>query len=168
MVVFLAFNSRISSMASDQNIPLSVQLQYVYSNSKECTEIPWESLTLMMISLALVEGIHQRWVIKWFLPCLKSRHLFTWIESYHLVLEWRTWMVRFSLEYVPIFTLQWIIVWSHYMDPNCMSGGYVQVLSQDDMDLLCMFCRCVSIWFLLIMDLQCIFGSHDMELHMDL
>ena len=55
-----------------------------YSHLGECTEIPWGSLTSMMISLTLVNSIHQGMVIKWFLPCSTSRHLFTWLGSYCL------------------------------------------------------------------------------------
>ena len=40
----------------------------------DCTRVPWESLTLMVISLALVNGSHHWPVIKLFLPCLNLDH----------------------------------------------------------------------------------------------
>ena len=40
----------------------------------DCTRAPWESLTSMMISLALVNASHHWPVIKWFVPCSNSDH----------------------------------------------------------------------------------------------
>jgi hypothetical protein len=45
-------------LTSDREIPSSVQLQLINSHSLDCTRVPWESLTLMVISLAFVNGIH--------------------------------------------------------------------------------------------------------------
>jgi hypothetical protein len=56
---FLAFDSGFTSLASDREISSSVRHQLIYSQSMDCTIVPWESLTLMVISLALVNGIHQ-------------------------------------------------------------------------------------------------------------
>ena len=126
MVGFISFNSGISSVASDWNISLSVQLQFLYSHSKECTEIIWESLTSIVISLTLVNGIHQWPIIKWFLSCLTSRNLFAWLESYRLGLEWRPWVVCYSLEYVHILRFRWSTIRSYDMDPHIIFGGYVQ------------------------------------------
>ena len=42
----------------------------------------WEPLTLLVVSLTLVNSLHHWLVIKWFLPCSTSTHLITWIESY--------------------------------------------------------------------------------------
>ena len=42
----------------------------------------WEPLTLLVVSLMLVNSLHHWLVIKWFLPCSTSTHLFTWLESY--------------------------------------------------------------------------------------
>ena len=42
----------------------------------------WEPLTLLVVSLTLVNSFHHWLVIKWFLPCSTSTHSFTWIESY--------------------------------------------------------------------------------------
>ena len=56
MVGFLAFNSGFTSLTPDQEIPSSVRHQIIYSQSMDCTIVPWESLTSMVISLALVNG----------------------------------------------------------------------------------------------------------------
>jgi hypothetical protein len=58
MASFLAFDSGFSLLTPDREIPPSVRLQLIYSHSLDCTSVPWESLTLMVISLALVNGIH--------------------------------------------------------------------------------------------------------------
>jgi hypothetical protein len=79
---FLAFDSGFTSLTPDREILLSVRHQIIYSQSMDCTIVPWASLTLMVISLALVNGIHQRPVIKWFLPCSTSTHVITWSDSY--------------------------------------------------------------------------------------
>jgi hypothetical protein len=54
MAGFLAFDSGFSLLTPDQEISSSVRLQLIYSHSLDCTSVPWESLTLMVISLALV------------------------------------------------------------------------------------------------------------------
>ena len=94
MAGFLAFNGKFSSMTSDWNILSSVQIQNIYLHLGECTDITWGLLTLMVISLALVNSIHQWLVIKSFLPCSTSKNLFTWLESYRLGLAWIPWAVR--------------------------------------------------------------------------
>jgi hypothetical protein len=58
MVGILAFNSGFTSLAPDWKIPSSVQLQLIDSHSLDCTRVPWESLTSMVIYLALVNSIH--------------------------------------------------------------------------------------------------------------
>jgi hypothetical protein len=40
----------------DRKIPLIVRHQLIYSQLMDCTIVPWESLTSMVISLALVNG----------------------------------------------------------------------------------------------------------------
>ena len=71
---------------------MDVRLQLIYSHSFECTRIPWGSLTSLVISLALVNGIHYWPIIKWFLPCSTSTSLITCIESYpFLGSGWRPW-----------------------------------------------------------------------------
>ena len=69
MTGFLAFDGRISSLASSWKISLIVLLQLIHSHLEECTEVTLESFTLMVISISLVNGLHQWLVIKWFLPC---------------------------------------------------------------------------------------------------
>jgi hypothetical protein len=56
MAGFLAFDSGFTSLTPDQNIPLGVKHQLIHSKSMDCTIVPWESLTSMVISLALVNG----------------------------------------------------------------------------------------------------------------
>jgi hypothetical protein len=58
MASFLAFDSGFSLLTPDQEISPSVQPQLIDSHLLDCTSVPWESLTLMMISLALVNSIH--------------------------------------------------------------------------------------------------------------
>ena len=94
MAGFLAFNAKFSSMTSDWNILSNVQIQNIYLHLGECTDINWGLLTLMVISLALVNSIHQWLVINSFLPCSTSKNLFTWLESYRLGLAWIPWAVR--------------------------------------------------------------------------
>jgi hypothetical protein len=55
MAGFLAFDSGFSLLTPDREIPSSVRLQLINSHSLDCTSVPWESLTLMVISLALVK-----------------------------------------------------------------------------------------------------------------
>jgi hypothetical protein len=58
MAGFLAFDSGFSLLTPDWEIPLSVRPHLIDSHSLDCTSVPWESLTLMVISLTLVNGIH--------------------------------------------------------------------------------------------------------------
>jgi hypothetical protein len=57
----LTFDSGFSSLTPDQEILLNVRPQLIYSHSLDCTNVPWESLTLMVISLALVNGFINDW-----------------------------------------------------------------------------------------------------------
>jgi hypothetical protein len=56
MAGFLSFDSGFSLLTPDREIPSSVRLQLIDSHSLDCTRVPWESLTLMVISLTLVNG----------------------------------------------------------------------------------------------------------------
>jgi hypothetical protein len=56
MAGFLAFDSGFSSLTLDREIMSNVQPQLIYSHLVDCTSVPWESLTLMVISLALVNS----------------------------------------------------------------------------------------------------------------
>ena len=69
-----SFRHEFTSLNLDWKISSIVWLQVLYSHSMVCTEIPWESLTLMMITLALVNSLHYWLVIKWSLPCSTSRY----------------------------------------------------------------------------------------------
>ena len=71
---FSCFRNRFTSLTFDRNIPLGVRHQNIYSHLVDCTRVPWESLTLMVISLALVNGSHHWPIIKWFLQCSTSDH----------------------------------------------------------------------------------------------
>ena len=71
---FSRYQQRFTSLAFDRKTLLGVQHQDIYSHSLDCTRVPWESLILMVISLALVNGSHHWPVIKWFLPFLTSEH----------------------------------------------------------------------------------------------
>ena len=44
--------------------------------------ILWGPLTLLVVTITLVNNSHYLLVIKWFLPCSNSTNLFTWIELY--------------------------------------------------------------------------------------
>ena len=65
---------RFTSLTFDRQNRLGVRHQDIYSHSVDCTRVPQESLTSMVISLALLNGSHHWLVIKWFLPCLTSEH----------------------------------------------------------------------------------------------
>jgi hypothetical protein len=55
---FLTFDSGFSLLTPDREIPLSVRLHLINSHSLDCTRVPWESLTLTVIFLALVNDSH--------------------------------------------------------------------------------------------------------------
>ena len=56
MAGFLAFDSGFTSLTPDRKILSDVWLQLIYSHSMGFTIVPWESLTSMVISLALVNS----------------------------------------------------------------------------------------------------------------
>jgi hypothetical protein len=55
---FLAFDSGFSLLTLDREISLSLRIQLINSHLLDCTSVPLDSLTLMVISLTLVNGIH--------------------------------------------------------------------------------------------------------------
>jgi hypothetical protein len=55
---FLSFDSGFSLLTPDWEIPPSVRLQLINSHPLDYTSVPLDSLTLMVISLAVVNGIH--------------------------------------------------------------------------------------------------------------
>jgi hypothetical protein len=55
MAGFLAFDSGSSLLTPDWEISPSVRIHLINSNPLDCTRVPWDSLTLMVISLALVK-----------------------------------------------------------------------------------------------------------------
>jgi hypothetical protein len=58
MESFLSFNSGFSLLTPDREILPSVRLHLINSHSLDGNRVPWESLTLMVISLELVNRIH--------------------------------------------------------------------------------------------------------------
>ena len=56
MASFLTFDSGFTSLIPDQKISSNVRLQLTHSHSMDCTTVPWESLTSMVISLALINS----------------------------------------------------------------------------------------------------------------
>jgi hypothetical protein len=58
MAGFLTFDSGFSLSTPNREISSSVRPQLIDSHLLDCTSVPWESLTLMVISLTLVNGIH--------------------------------------------------------------------------------------------------------------
>jgi hypothetical protein len=54
---FLTFDSGFSLLTPDQEISSSVRLHLINSHPLDGTSVPWESLTLMVISLTLVNNI---------------------------------------------------------------------------------------------------------------
>lgn len=67
-----------------------------------------------MISLALVNGIPQWAVIKWFITCLTLVHPFTWLELYQSGLGWRPWA---SVRHPPLL----------FASPSC-DGDYLSTI----------------------------------------
>jgi hypothetical protein len=58
MAGFLTFDCAFSLLTPDRGISSSVRLQLINSHPLDCTSVPWESLALLDISIALVNGIH--------------------------------------------------------------------------------------------------------------
>jgi hypothetical protein len=56
MVGFLAFDIGFTSLTPDRNISSDVQPHLIHSHSMDCASVPWESLTLMVIFLTLVNS----------------------------------------------------------------------------------------------------------------
>jgi hypothetical protein len=55
---FLSFDGGFSLLTPDWEISSNVRPQLIDSHSLDCTRVPWASLTLMVISLSLVNSIH--------------------------------------------------------------------------------------------------------------
>jgi hypothetical protein len=122
MTGFLAFDNGFSLLTSDREISLSVRLQLINSHSLDCTRVPWESLTLMVISLALVNGSHHWSIIKWFLPCSTSTHVFTWLYLYYRVVEMKTLnifsRIQVALEYIQFVLLHRSTLYVSWLSSN--------------------------------------------------
>jgi hypothetical protein len=58
MVGFLAFKNGFISFPPNWKIPSSVRIKLINSHSLDCTRLPWDSLTSMVIFLTLVDGFH--------------------------------------------------------------------------------------------------------------
>ena len=137
---FSRHRQRFASLAFDRKTLLGIRHQDIYSHSVDCTRVPWESLTSMLISLALVNGSHHWPVIKWFLPCstwdhchdvdrivlcgrwgkdpsclLESTHIFLSRLWWSILYEVPTWiqicMVMVVLKFVFIWHRSTVYVW---------------------------------------------------------
>ena len=84
---FLTSGDRYTSMTFDQKILRGVRRQVLYSRHVNCTAVPWGSLSLLVIPLALVNGLHHWPVIKRCLSMFDFSVILTWIDLY---LEWRS------------------------------------------------------------------------------
>lgn len=84
---FLTSDDRYTSMTFDWKILRGVRRQVLYSHHANCTAIPWGSLSLLVIPLALVNGLPHWPVIKWCLSMFDLTTFLTWIGLY---LEWRS------------------------------------------------------------------------------
>ena len=76
-----------TSMTFDRKILRGVRCQVLYSHHVNCTAVPWGSLSLSVIPLALVNGLHHWPVIKRCLSMFDFSAILTWIDLY---LEWRS------------------------------------------------------------------------------
>ena len=74
-------------MTFDRKILRGVRRQVLYSHHVNCTAVPWGSLSLLVIPLALVNGLHYWPVIKRCLSMFDFSAILTWIDLY---LEWRS------------------------------------------------------------------------------
>jgi len=81
----LTSGDRYTSMTFDQEILHGVRRQVLYSHHVNCAAVPWGSLSLLVIPLALVNGSHHWPVIKRPLSMFDIEEIFTWIDLY---IEW--------------------------------------------------------------------------------
>ena len=84
---FLTSGDRYTSMTFDRKILRGVRRQVLYSHHVNCTAIPWGSLSLSVIPLALVNSLHHWLVIKRCLSMFDFKTFLTWIDLYF---EWRS------------------------------------------------------------------------------
>ena len=82
MMGILIFDSGFYTIDPCWEIPWLFDFNSFIHILLECTTIPWESSSLLVISLTLAKSIHQWLVIKWFLPCSTPTLFFTWLELY--------------------------------------------------------------------------------------
>ena len=120
----------------------------------DCTLVPWESLTSMVISLALVNGFYQWPVIKWFLPCSTSTPVITWLDSYFGWWGWRHWILSLWSR------LRWSMYYLRHVDPMCMFRGYVVLIKKFVVQIHSVFQWLCYDWHD-YMDPQCMIGGHD-------
>ena len=85
-VKFLTSSDRFTSMAFNRKILRGVRRQVLYSHHVNCTTVPWGSLSLLVIPLALDNSLHHWLIIRCCLSMFNSRTSFTWIDLYS---EWR-------------------------------------------------------------------------------
>ena len=80
---FLTSGDRYTSMTFAQKILRGIRRQVLYSRHVTCTAVPWGSLSLLVIPLALVNGFHYWPVIK---RCLSMFDIRTSFHMDRLVL----------------------------------------------------------------------------------
>ena len=81
MEIFLTLCDMFSSFSFNWHVLCGVWIQLIHSHHTDCTVVPWESLTSLVVSLASINGLHHCLEIRWCLPCLTSA-LFSWLVSY--------------------------------------------------------------------------------------
>lgn len=94
IVGILIYNGWFTSLTSDRNIPQIFDFNSFFHISLECTTVPWEPSSLLVISLAFVNSIYQWPVIKQFITCSTSTSFFTLLQLYYLVLRWIPWVAH--------------------------------------------------------------------------
>ena len=134
---------RFTSLTFDRQNRLSVQHHDIYSHSVDCTRVPWESLTSMVISLALVNSSHHWSVINWFLPCSNSDHCNQmdriilcgrrdeypgYLLSAHRFPRLR-WHILYESQHGSTFVCLWLCsdLCMYDIDLHCISSSYTQV-----------------------------------------
>lgn len=82
---FLSSDDRLTVLSFNRKTLYGVQHQNIYSHHAECIVVPWESLSLSVISLVSINNLHHWLVIRWCLPMFDLRSHFHMVR---LILEW--------------------------------------------------------------------------------
>ena len=141
-----------------REILLSVRLHLIYSHFMDCTEVPWESLTSMVISIAVVKVFHQWPIIKWFLPCSTSTPIIAWLDSYLWKMGLKTLdliiLVQVAMEYLWFVLTHRSTLRVTWLCPN------LSLLTHRSTMYFWWLCSDLS---RVGMDPQCMFGGHDLS-----